>query len=136
VLDRIWMLFLACTYMAGAALAAIEFRRAEDPILRQQMKWIRNGAVLGVVPFACLNVVPYALGYIPGPYLNMAVLTLLLVPASWAYAILRYRLMDVDLIFQQGYAYTLATLAVIGVFYGLVVTIAPSRNSTPKRWCC
>ena len=130
-LDRLWMLFLAGTYLAGAAFAAIEFRRTKDPILRQQMKWIRNGAVLGVVPFACLNAIPYALGYIPGPYLNMAVLTLLLVPASWAYAILRYRLMDVDLIFQQGYAYTLATLAVIGVFYGLVVAIAPFEELNP-----
>ena len=131
-MDRLWMLFLAGTYLTGAAFAAIEFRRTQDPILRQQMKWIRNGAVLGVVPFACLNVIPYALGYIPGPYLNMAVLTLLLVPASWAYAILRYRLMDVDLIFQQGYAYTLATLAVIGVFYGLVVTIAPFEELNPE----
>src|SRR5690606_22203221 len=37
-------------------------------------------------------------------------------------AIIRYRLMDVDVIFQQGYVYTLATLAVLGVFYGLFFT--------------
>lgn len=131
-LDRLWMAFLALTYLSGAVFSAVEFRRAKDPILRQQMKWIRNGAVLGVVPFACLNVLPYALGFIPGPYLNMAVLSLLLVPASWAYAILRYRLMDVDLIFQQGYAYTLATLAVIGVFYGLVMTVGPFEELNPE----
>ncbi|MBN8730244.1 MAG: PAS domain S-box protein [Acidobacteria bacterium] len=131
-LDRVWMFFLALAYLTGAAVAAYEFRRTQDPIVRQQMKWIRNGAVLGVVPFACLNVLPYAFGFIPGPYLNMAVLSLLLVPASWAYAILRYRLMDVDLIFQQGYAYTVATLAVIGVFYGLVITVGPFEELNPE----
>src|ERR1700751_4462258 len=31
--------------------------------------------------------------------------------------------MDVDIIFQQGYVYTLATLAVIGIFYALVFFI-------------
>ena len=34
-----------------------------------------------------------------------------MIPISWSYAITRYRLMDVDIIFQQGYVYTLATLA-------------------------
>jgi PAS domain S-box-containing protein len=69
------------------------------------------------------NVIPYALGVIPGPFMNLAVFSLVLIPLTWAYAILRYRLMDVDLIFQQGYAYTLATLAVIGVLYVFVISV-------------
>ena len=43
--------------------------------------------------------------------MNLSVITLALIPITWAYAITRYRLMDVDIIFQQGYVYTLATLA-------------------------
>ena len=46
--------------------------------------------------------------------MNLAVLSLPLIPLTWAYAILRYRLMDVDIIFQEGYVYTLATLARAG----------------------
>jgi two-component system NtrC family sensor kinase len=49
--------------------------------------------------------------------MNLSVLSMGLIPLTWAYAITRYRLMDVDIIFQQGYVYTLATLAVIGTFY-------------------
>ena len=52
--------------------------------------------------------------------MNLAVLSLPLIPLTWAYAILRYRLMDVDMIFQQGYGYTLATLAVLGILYGMI----------------
>ena len=36
--------------------------------------------------------------------------------------------MDVDVIFQQGYVYTLATLAVLGVFYALFFTSAEWRT--------
>jgi len=123
ILDRTWLTFLATAYMVGAGIAAIEYRQADEPILRQQLKWLRNGAILGVLPFTLLNVVPYLFGAVPGPYMKLAVFSLILVPLTWAYAVLRYRLMDVDVIFQQGYAYTLATLAVLGVLYGLVLSV-------------
>ncbi|MBV9444064.1 MAG: PAS domain S-box protein, partial [Acidobacteriaceae bacterium] len=42
--------------------------------------------------------------------------------------------MDVDIIFQQGYVYTLATLAVIGTFYGLIFLIFNTRNITPPAF--
>ena len=50
---------------------------------------------------------------------------------TWAYAILRYRLMDVDIIFQQGYVYTLATLVVLGIFYGLIFSFTKPENLSP-----
>ncbi len=61
--------------------------------------------------------------------MNLAVLSLPLIPLTWAYAILRYRLMDVDIIFQQGSVYTLATLSVLGIFYGLIFLSQPHRRS-------
>jgi len=54
-----------------------------------------------------------------------------LMPLTWAYAILRYRLMDVDIIFQQGYVYTLATLVVLGIFYGLIFSFTQPENLSP-----
>jgi signal transduction histidine kinase len=53
----------------------------------------------------------------------MSVLPVALVPLSLAYAIVRYRLMDVDIIFRRGYAYTLATICVLASFYGLVFSL-------------
>jgi nitrogen-specific signal transduction histidine kinase len=119
-LDRIWLLYLSVSCLAGAAALSLEYRRAEDPVLRRQLTYMRNGALLGFLPFTLLYVIPYLLGAIPGHYQNMAVLSLILIPVTWAYAVLRYRLMDVDIIFQQGYVYTLATLCVLAVFYGLI----------------
>ena len=121
LLDRVGLIFLSVAYLASGIALAFRYRTCEDPITRQQLKWLRNGAMLGVLPFLTFYVVPYTLGVVPGPYMKLAVLSLALLPLSWAYAVLRYRLMDVDVIFQQGYAYTLATLCILGLFYGLII---------------
>jgi PAS domain S-box-containing protein len=130
-LDRIWLPFLSLNYLLGAAVLAWKQRHVEDSILRQQMKWLRNGAVLGILPFTLFYVVPYTVGITPTPTMKLAVLSLPLIPITWAYAILRYRLMDVDVIFQQGYVYTLAALAVLGVFYGLLFSFGKVDELPP-----
>jgi len=120
VLDRISMLFATVPYLVGAFALSVEYRKGEDTIVRQQLKWLRNGTFCAVLPFAAFYVVPYVLGVVPNAYLKMSVLPLGLLPLTLAYAIVRYRLMDVDIIFRRGYAYTLATICVLTAFYGIV----------------
>jgi PAS domain S-box-containing protein len=122
--DRIWLIFISSAYVAGALSLAAAKRHAEDPIVRRQLTWLRNGALAGVLPFALLYALPYAVGMVPNHITQLAVLALPLMPLTWAYAILRYRLMDVDVIFQEGYVYTLATLSVLAVFYGLIFSVS------------
>jgi signal transduction histidine kinase len=124
MLDRVWMVFWTIPYVAGGFALSLEYRKAEDPIVRQQLKWLRNGAFYGILPFAVLYVLPYAMGAIPNAYLKMSVLSLPLIPLTLAYAIVRYRLMDVDIIFRRGYAYTLATICVLAAFYGIIFSLA------------
>jgi two-component system NtrC family sensor kinase len=124
MLDRTWLTFLCAMYLIGGAVLAWQLRRADDPVVRKQLTWLRNGAVIGMLPFALIYAVPYLMGVPPNHAMNLAVLSLPLIPLTWAYAILRYRLMDVDVIFQEGYVYTLATLAVLSIFYGLIFTVS------------
>ena len=124
LLDRVWLVFLCAMYLGGGLVLAAQMRSAEDPIIRRQLTWLRNGAVIGILPFTLIYVVPYLMGVPPTHAMNLAVLSLPLIPLTWAYAILRYRLMDVDIIFQEGYVYTLATLCVLGVFYGLIFSVS------------
>ncbi len=130
-LDRVELLLLCLFYLGGTIVLAMKTPHAEDPLVRRQLKYMRNGALLGAVPFTLIYAVPYLFGALPGHYQKMAVLSLILVPLTWAYAILRYRLMDVDIIFQQGYVYTLATLVVLGIFYGLIFSFASPENLSP-----
>ena len=123
LLDRPWTLLPTVFYLLGAYALNIEYRKAEDPIARQQLKWLRNGAIYGVAPYAILYAVPYAMGAIPGYYQALSVLSLALIPLTLAYAIVRYRLMDVDILFRRGYAYTLATICVLASFYGIIFSL-------------
>ncbi len=122
-LDRSWLLLLTVAYLASGLVLQAGYRAAEDPVVRQQLKWLRNGVVFGFGPFALVYALPFLLDLPMSPYLNYSVATLPLVPLTIAYAIVRYRLMDVDVIFRRGYAYTLATLCVLGAFYGLVYSL-------------
>ena len=115
-------------------LLAIDYARSEDPVVRRQLKFLRNGALVGLLPFTVLYVLPYVAGSVPTHIMNLSVLSLGLIPLTWAYAITRYRLMDVDIIFQQGYVYTLATLAVIGTFYVLIFLIFNTSTISPSAF--
>jgi PAS domain S-box-containing protein len=123
LMDRLWLPLITLTYLAGVLVLTLERHNQEDPIVRQQLKWLRNGAACAILPFAVFYVLPYALGMVPNAYMKMAVMFLILIPLTIAYAIVRYRLMDVDIIFRRGFAYTLATLCVLAAFYGLVFSL-------------
>ncbi len=134
LLDRLMVAGSMLIYLAGAASLAYDYAHADDPIVRHQLKYLRNGALVGLLPFALIYVLPYSLGAVPSHVMNLSVLSMALIPITWAYAITRYRLMDVDIIFQQGYVYTLATLAVIGTFYGLMFFLFNTSTITPPAF--
>jgi two-component system NtrC family sensor kinase len=123
LLDRIWMALLTTVYVLGGVVLSLEYRKAEDPIVRRQLKWLRNGTFFGILPFALFYVLPYVVGFVPTPLMKTSVLALQFIPLTLAYAIIRYRLMDVDILFRRGYAYTLATLCVLAAFYATIISL-------------
>ncbi len=124
LLNRVWVVLATGPYLLGVLVLNAEYRKTEDAIVRQQLKWLRNGTICGIAPFFAIYVIPYALGATPGWFQKISVLPLGLIPLTLAYAIIRYRLMDVDILFRRGYAYTLATLCVLAASYGLVFSLA------------
>jgi two-component system NtrC family sensor kinase len=130
MLDRLMLGFFVVIYLFGALALMRDYSHAQDPVLRRQLKYLRNGALAGILPFAFCYAIPYVFGAVPGHLMALSVVSLAIIPISWSYAITRYRLMDVDIIFQQGYVYTLATLLVIGIFYGLIFYIGNINTIT------
>ncbi len=123
MLNRVGVVFTVALYLLGGVAVALAYRKAEDPIVRKQLKWLRNGTFCAILPYTVLYVLPYAFGAVPSGNLRLAVLSVVLLPLSLAYAIVRYRLMDVDILFRRGYAYTLATICVLAGFYLIVLTL-------------
>ena len=126
LLDSLEMGLLGIYSTAGVVFLFRSYRRAETPQARQQLKWVTRGGALAVVPFAVLYAIPYLLGmgFVPAEWMKLSVFSLVLLPLTFGYAIVRYRLMDVDMIFRRGIAYALATAAIIGFYFGLVFLFA------------
>ena len=123
-LDRVQMGYLALFFVIAAAVLWYSYRRASTPILRQQLKWVTRGTILAIAPFTLFYVIPYLTGSMPSSAMKVSVLSLGLLPLTFGYAIFRYRLMDVDLIFKRGMVYTLAAAAIVGLYFAVVAGVA------------
>ena len=123
-LDRLQMGYLAVFFVAAAGVLWYSHRRASTPILRQQLKWVTRGTILAIAPFTLFYVIPYLSGALPTTAMKVSVLSLGLLPLTFGYAIFRYRLMDVDLIFKRGMVYTLAAAAIAGAYFAVVAGVA------------
>jgi len=123
-LDRMEMSYSSLFFLAAAVVLWDSHRRAGTTILRQQLKWVMRGTVLAIVPYTLFYVVPYLMGSLPGASMKVSALSLALLPLTFGYAIFRYRLMDVDLIFKRGVVYTLAAAIVVGLYFALVTSVA------------
>jgi two-component system, NtrC family, sensor kinase len=123
-LDRMEMSYGSIFFLGAAVVLWYSYRHASTTILRQQLKWVTRGTILAIVPYTLLYVVPYLVGSLPGATMRVSALSLALLPLTFGYAIFRYRLMDVDLIFKRGVVYTLAAAIVVGLYFGLVAAVA------------
>jgi two-component system NtrC family sensor kinase len=128
-LDRIDIGYLAGSFIAAAVVLFLSYRRTTTPLLRQQMKWVTRGTTLAIAPYAIFYVLPYLRGTEPTALMKISVLSLVFLPLTFGYAIVRYRLMDVDLIFKRGMTYTLATAVITLVNLLFIGTIAEKVHS-------
>ena len=128
-LDRLEMFYTTVYFVIAAVVLWRSYRRATTPLQQQQMKWISRGTVLAIGPYTLFYVIPYLFGVLPTTAMKISVLSLVFLPVTWGYAIVRYRLMDVDIIFKRGVAYTLATAAIVGAYFGVVGGLAGSISN-------
>jgi two-component system, NtrC family, sensor kinase len=122
-LDQLELAYSGLYFLAAAFIFLFSYRRASSGLLRQQLKWVTFGTFAGVVPFLCFYIVPFLTGIVPSQWMTASVFSLVLIPLCFGYAIIRYRLMDVDIIFKRGVAYTLATASVVAVYFAIVGVI-------------
>jgi hypothetical protein len=117
--------------IAGSFILVRRFVKNESAIVRQQLKWVVWGSALAVTPFTLL----YAAGYLFGVgegfltettrkwMTDAAVLPLVLIPLTFGNSVVRYRLMDVDMVVRRTAVYALTTLT-IALLIGSVVYVA------------
>jgi len=107
----------------SVGVLAYTYRVADTIEIRQQLKWVTRGTAVAVLPYFLVQSVPRILGVVPGPQADLALFPLVLIPVSFAWAMYRYRLMDVDILFKRGVVYTLTGGLVVGLYVTLVIVV-------------
>ncbi|MEW6322689.1 MAG: ATP-binding protein [Acidobacteriota bacterium] len=125
LLDRLELLYLAAFLAAGLGVLVRALGRVRSVTARRQLRWIVWGTALGALPFALGYAVPWALGGTPSLPMQLSAVPLGFVPLAFASAIVRYRLMDVEIILKRLLVYTTVVSAIVGIY---VLILATSRE--------
>ncbi|HET7697125.1 MAG TPA: ATP-binding protein [Vicinamibacterales bacterium] len=117
------LVYLAVSLIAGLAIMVRALRRVRSVTARRQLRWIVWGTALGSVPFVLGYALPFAFGLPPIRGFELTALLLGLIPLAFASAIVRYRLMDVEVIIKRALVYA-AALAAIAAIYAVLLRMA------------
>jgi hypothetical protein len=115
-IDRWKPLYFGLLFAISFATLLDSYRKTRSLTARKQMKWLVWGTGTGVLPFFLFYAIPFALGREPQLAMELAgYIPLALIPLSLAYAVVKHRLMDVELIFRRTLVYILAIAAIVGM---------------------
>ncbi|MCX6549499.1 MAG: ATP-binding protein [Acidobacteria bacterium] len=122
-LDRVEPLYLGLCLLGGFAVLVHALAHVRSVTARRQLRWIVWGTLLGGAPFTLGYALPFALGTAPSVRMELLAIPLGLVPLAFASAIVRYRLMDVEVIVKRGLVYVAAVSAIVAVYAVLLRVI-------------
>ena len=123
---------------AGATLLVWRFFKNSQPVVRQRLKWAMWGTIAAIVPVVLMQLIERVGIQIPDDNFSSAITTLplALIPLSFGHSVVRYRLMDVDVVVRRALVYAMTTVAIammIGaVALGLVFLAVGNNLSTTE----
>ena len=138
VLDNSLLAFVLfpCALVLGTASFIVRFRAARD-VERAQVKWFAFAAVIVLAGYLFQMATWLLTGALDVDVagLGLVVLTLSFnaVPIACGFAILRYRLYDIDRVVSRSVAYVLVTGVVLAV-YALVIAVTTTFLSADPTW--
>ena len=136
-LDRLELAYLAVCFVGGLVALTRAFAEVHSLTGRRQLRWIAWGTALGATPFALTYALPYSLGVEPSLPMNLSAVPLSLIPLAYASAIVRYRLMDIEIIVKRALVYAGALVAIVAIYMVLlqgVEQIFLDRESDDHSW--
>src|SRR6185369_14074910 len=123
LVERGEMICLGVGLVVGLGIMIRALGRARSVTARRQLRWIVGGTAFGAVPFVFGYALPFALGFTPFRGADITAVLLGVVPLAFASAIVRYRLMDVEVIIKRALVYA-AALAAIAAMNAVLLKVA------------
>lgn len=111
---------LALGLLLGVALLLRSYQSISSLVDRERLRVMVMGTALSIVPFAVFSILPSVVSVSPLVRPEVSVLGVVLIPLSFAYAIMRHQLLEIRRLVHRGVAYFMISAAVL-VLYGLTV---------------
>jgi two-component system NtrC family sensor kinase len=134
--ERTAYAYLAICLLAGLALMTSALRRLRSVTAQRQLRWIVWGSAVGALPFVLFYVMPLLAGA-KVPYTEYTAVLLGCVPLSFASALVRYRLMDIEVIIKKGLVAAAVVLLLAAIYNGtliLVGLVLATDNDSGSFW--
>jgi signal transduction histidine kinase len=126
VAASVWMNgFMVAGIISGLVVMVGSYRSAETLPDRKKSAWVLYGLALGTLPFVLLWALPQMFERTPLIPEFLFKLFLLCIPASFAIAILRYRLVDITMLITRSAVHAIV-IGVLIVLYALLIGAAVS----------
>jgi PAS domain S-box-containing protein len=122
-IERYAYAYLALCLIGGLALMTRALTRLRSVTARRQLRWIVWGSSVGAVPFVALYVVPFIFGHV-SPYSEYTAVLLGCVPLAFASAIVRYRLMDIEVIIKKALVIAAVVLLLAAMYGGTLQLVS------------
>ncbi len=123
------LVYLGACLLGGLAVMVRALTRLRSVTARRQLRWIVWGSALGALPFISLYLIPFLFGHVIRGAEYTAVL-LGCIPLAFASAIVRYRLMDIEVIIKKAFTVAAVGLLLTGIYVGtlLLVNFLPGAD--------
>jgi hypothetical protein len=131
--ERLEELYIAAYVVAGIVKAVRSYLSAGRLQTRWQLKWMAWGSLVGFLPAALFYLVPRTLNIRIGGWSELSVLPMAVIPLAFAAAVVRYRLLDLDIFLKRGIV-AIGVLLAAGVTYAAcyVVMDRAAGEITPR----
>lgn len=109
------------------------YRRAETKENRDRVLWIFFGLTIGTIPFVYLWTLPRILGF---PQLisdDIAYGFMILTPVTIAFSIIKYRVLDIEIIINRSIVYVLLTGIIVALYLSIVGVTGYLMQSISSR---
>jgi len=123
LLSKVELAYIGLFMGAGVLVLLHSYRHERSFVARQQIRWVLWGTGLGILPIVAVYIPFYLVSAANSLLTFFTILPLLLIPISLAYAIAKYRLMDVEVIIKRAMVPGLAISAILGI-YLLIIRLA------------
>jgi sigma-B regulation protein RsbU (phosphoserine phosphatase) len=107
----------------GLAAFFYAYRHVRAESMRRKLHLVVWGTIVGIVPIVSITIILSIRPELEIPGETLAFLPLVLVPIAFGHAIVRYGLLDLEIVFKKSLVYTLLVAALASIYFVVVYGI-------------